>query len=156
MGLVYSAIFENVSVSAAQDFFELQPGDDKPVKILAIYLSQISDVGDAAEEILRVELIRGHTTSGSGGTVPTARPIDRNNTVASGTTIEVNNTTIASLGTTHILHADAFNIRTGWQFIPTPEFRPTSSQADTTLVLRLMAAPADAVTMSGTIYWEEG
>jgi len=34
--------------------------------------------------------------------------------------------------------------------------RPKVSQANTTIVVRLLAAPADSVTMGGTIYVEEG
>lgn len=154
MGRVYSVIFENVSVTAAQDFFEITPADDKPCAIHALFLDQISDVGDAAEEILRYEIIRGHTSGGSGGTAPTPAPLQPN-AAAAGFTAEVNNTTIASAGTTAILHAGAFNIRVGLALIFPPEMRPLASQANTTLVVRLMAAPADAVTISGTLYVEE-
>lgn len=154
MGRMYSVIFENVSVSAAQDFFELTPADDKPIVIHAIYLSQSSEVGDAMEEFMRVEIVRGHTTGGSGGTAPTPTPLDPAGASA-GAAAEVNNTTIASAGTTTVLHAETFNERVGWVFIPTPECRPKASQANTTIVVRLMAAPADAVSMSGTLYFEE-
>lgn len=56
---VYTVIFENVSVSAAQDLFELLAADDKPLAVVGLMISQISDVGDAAEEMLRLEIIRG-------------------------------------------------------------------------------------------------
>ena len=49
MGRMYAVSFENVTVSAAQDFFEVSPADDNPVLIHAVYLSQSSDTGDAAE-----------------------------------------------------------------------------------------------------------
>lgn len=154
MGRMYSVVFEGVAVTAAQDFFELSPADDKPITIHAIYLSQSTEVGDAAEEMLRVEIVRGHTSGGSGGTAPTPTPLDPSGSAA-GCAAEVNNTTIASAGTTTILHAETFNERVGWVYIPTPECRPKASQANTTIVVRLMAAPADSVTMSGTLYFEE-
>jgi hypothetical protein len=154
MGRMYSVIFENVAVSAAQDFFEISPADDKPVIIHAVYLSQSTELGDAAEEFLRVEIIRGHTSGGSGGTAPTPVALDPAG-AAAGFASEVNNTTIASAGTALILHAETFNVRTGWVYIPTPECRPKASQANTTIVVRLMAAPGDSVTMGGTIYIEE-
>lgn len=154
MSRLYAVTFEAVTVSAAQDFFELTPGDDKPIAIHAGYLSQSSDTGDAAEELLRVKIIRGHTTGGSGGTAPTPTPLSPAD-AAAGCAAEVNNTTIASLGTTVDLHAEAFNIRTGWVYVPTPECRPVCSQANTTIVVRLMAAPADALTMSGALIFEE-
>lgn len=154
MGRMYAVTFENVSVSAAQDLFEIAPADDKPCIVHAIHLAQISDVGDAAEEMLRLEIIRGYTTSGSGGSAATPAALNPNDPAASFAA-EINNTTLANTGTVVVLHADAFNIRAGWVYIPTPECRPIVTQAQTTLVVRLMAAPADAVTMSGTLVVEE-
>lgn len=154
MARVYTVSFENVTVSVAQDFFEVSPADDHPVVILACYLDQISDVGDAAEEMLRYKIIRGHATSGSGGSAATARPLDPGDSAASFSA-EVNNTTIASTGTAVDLHAGAFNIRAGLALIFPPEMTPVANQGNTTIVVRLMAAPADAVTMSGTLYIAE-
>lgn len=151
---MYTAEFEAVAVTLAQDFFELQPADDVHVIIHAVYLSQSSDVGDAAEEILRVKIQRGATTVGSGGSDPTAQPMEAGMPSAD-TTVQANNTTEASSGTVVDLHSDAFNIRTGWQYIPTPEMRPMSTQAQGFLTITLMAAPADSLTMSGTVYFEE-
>jgi hypothetical protein len=152
---MYAVSFEYVAVTAAVDLFELTPADDKPVAIHGIFLSQSSDVGDTAEEMLRVAILRGHTTSGSGGSAATPVPLNSSADTAAGATAETNNTTIASAGTAVTLHSEAFNIRAGWQFIPTPEMRPGASQANTTLVVRLMAAPADELRMSGTLIFEE-
>lgn len=154
MGRIYAVEFEGQAVSAQVDFFEIQPADDKPCIIHALYLSQSSDVGDSAEEILRVQIIRGHTSSGSGGSSYTPRALNPDD-AAAGFTAETLNTTIASAGTTNNLHSEAFNIRTGLAYIPTPETRPMAKQGNTTLVVRLMAAPADALTMSGTLIVEE-
>lgn len=155
-GRCYTVIFDNVSVSAAQDLFEITPADDKPVEIVGLFLSQTgnSDIGDAAEECLPIQIIRGHTTSGSGGTAPTPRPVDRTDTAA-GFTAEVNNTTIASAGTTVTLHADNFNVRVGYQNWWPEGTEPQASQGDTTIVVRMPRAPADAITLSGTLYLRE-
>ena len=155
MGRMYVVTFENVSVSAAQDFFELVPADDKPVRLHSLELSQSSDAGDSEEELLRVKVIRGHTTSGSGGTSPTPRNLHSATGAAAGFTAEVNNTTIASAGTTHDLWAATFNVRAGLEKVWTPETMPGAGQGSTTIVVRLMAAPGDALTMSGTLYVEE-
>jgi hypothetical protein len=152
---VYTVVFDNVAVTAAQDFFEITPADDKPVRLLGIFLSQSSDVGDAAEEILRYSIVRGHATSGSGGTAPTPRPLDRSG-AAAGCTAEVNNTTIASAGTGVTLHHDCFNVRSGLQLWFPPECCHEASQGDTTIVVRLLSTPADSLTMSGTLYLAEG
>lgn len=154
MGRMYTVEFEAVAVTVAVDFFELTPADDKPIAIWGLFLSQSSDVGDAAEEILRYRIIRGHTTSGTGGAAPTPAPLNHIDTAA-GFTAETNNTTIASVGTVANLMSDTFNVRTGLQLIFPPELRPQASQANTTIVVRLMAAPADSLTMSGTLFVEE-
>jgi hypothetical protein len=151
---VYSVEFENVAVSAAQDLFEISPADDRPVKLIGLFLSQNSDVGDAAEEMLRIRIIRGHTTGGSGGSAATARPMDPRS-AAAGFAAEINNTTIASAGTAVNLHSEAFNIRAGLAIWWPPEAQPKADQADGTIVIRLLANPADAVSTSGTLYVEE-
>jgi hypothetical protein len=153
-GRIYSVVFENVAVTAAQDLFELSPADDKPIRIMSWELTNVSDFGDAQEEVLRLEWIRGFTTSGSGGTAPTPRPLGRSD-AAAGFAAEVNNTTQATTGTTHILWAGGWNVRMPRPEKYIPEERLEASQADTTVLLRLMAAPADSVTMSGSVVIEE-
>jgi len=156
IGRIYTVVFGAVSVSASQDLFELTPADDKPIEIVGLTLCQTgnSDVGDAQEECLRWSIIRGHTVSGSGGSAPTPRPVKRSD-AAAGFAAEVNNTTIANTGTTVILHEDSFNVRVGQQIWWPPGTEPDASQGDTTLVLRLNSAPADAITLSGTLYVRE-
>lgn len=151
---MYSVSFVDVAVSAAQDLFEIAPADDKKVVIHGLVLGQDSDVGDAAEELLSIQIIRGHATSGSGGSAFTPVPLDADDPAA-GAATEVNNTTIASTGTAVRLHADTFNVRAGYQWIPTPEMRPMCAQGGSRIVVRLDDAPADALTMSGTLYFEE-
>ncbi len=156
MGRIYSVEFEGVAVTAVQDFFALKPATDKPIKIHAIHLSQSSDVGDAAEEMLRVKIIRGASTIGSGGTNPTPRPLDSGDAACGITTnCRVNDTTKASGGTQLDMHSEAFNIRTGWVYLPTPEDRIRCSASDGFIVLSLMNAPNDELTMSGTLIFEE-
>lgn len=157
MGRVYSVSFENVSVSAAQDFFEINPADDKPVAIHGFSIGQTgnSDVGDAAEENLRLQIIRGHATSGSGGSTATPIPMNPNDTASGDTTVEINNTVIASTGTPVVCATHTMNVRAGIDIFYPPELRPQASESNTTIVLRLVANPADAITLSGCIWFEE-
>lgn len=149
----YTVVFSAVAVSVAQDLFELTPADDKPIEIYGICLGQTSDVGDAADENLAWSVIRGNTTSGSGGTSPTPAPVSPGDAAASFT-VEVNNTTQASSGTPVTLHADVFNVRAGLPFWWPEGKGPKASQANT--ILRVaVTAPADALTMYGTLYVRE-
>jgi len=154
MSRMYSVVFDNTTVSAAQDLFEITPADDKPIAIHALFLSQSSEVGDNQEEFLRVEIIRGHTVGGSGGDTPTPIPLGPIDTAA-GFAAEANNTTIATVGTPVILHAESFNERSGLQLIFTPETRPYCSQGQTTILHVQRTAPGDALSMDGTLYVEE-
>jgi hypothetical protein len=150
-GRIYTVSFTAIAVTVAVDIVELTPTDDKPIEVIGFFWGQSSDVGDAAAESLPYRVIRGHTTSGSGGTATTPRPLNRSD-VAAGFTAETHNTTAASTGTTVDLHADAVNIAIGEKLWLPDGCGWSASQADTTLVIRLGAAPADSLTTSGTIY----
>jgi hypothetical protein len=149
----YSITFSAVAVSAAQDLFELSPADDKPVEIVGIELGQSSDSGDAADEQLQISIIRGHATSGSGGSSATAVPKQPADTAA-GFAAEVNNTTVASTGTPVVLQTGCWNVRAGYiNWFPEGD-RPIANQGQTTIVVR-QTAPADAITMSGVLHVRE-
>lgn len=158
MSRMYTIEFEGSAQAAAIDFFELQPADDKPITIHAIYVSQSTEFGDAAEEMIRLRLIRfaSSYTSGSAGTTVTPKPADTNNTIAAGFVAEIRNTTqaVINTGTQDNLHSESFNVRTGWVYLPTPEMRATAKQADA-LVLAMLAAPVDSITWALTAYVEE-
>lgn len=157
LGRIYSVIFENVSVAASQDLFEITPADDKPVTLLGMMLDNVggtADAGDAQEEMLRLLIRRGHTVSGSGGSAPTPAPI-RANTAAAGFTAEVNNTTIANTGTTTDPMAFGWNVRVPLREFWPEELCPSATQGNTTIVVRLLSTPADAILMSGTLFVAE-
>lgn len=151
---IYTVSFTAVAVTVAVDLFEITPADDKPIEVIGLFIGQYSDVGDAQAEILPYTVIRGHTTSGSGGSAPTPQPLNRSDSAA-GFTAETCNTTAASAGTTKTLHADSFHVASGEKLWLPEGCEWEASQADTTLVVRLGAAPADSLTMQGTIYVRE-
>ena len=153
MGRMYSATFTAVAVTAAQDLFEVVAPADSIVVIHGVEISQHTDVGDAAEEILRISIDRGAATSGSGGSSVTPAPLNFGD-AAFGGTVEANNTTIASTGTIVTLHSSAWNIRMPWLWLPSPEMRIILSPSQR-LTVELIAAPADSITTNGTIYLEE-
>src|SRR5574343_600929 len=152
MGRLYTAQFSAVAVSAAQDLFEIVAPSDAIVKIHNIRLGQTSDVGDAAEEILLIKLNSGATTSGSGGGSYTPVPIELGD-AAFGGTCEINNTTQAADGTIVTHHAWPWNVRGPFEIIFEPETRPVLSPSRRCVLTG--PAPADALTMMGTISFEE-
>ena len=156
-GPIFTATFSAVAVSAAQDVFELTTAATSRIEICEIFLGQYSDAGDAAAEMLSVQIVRGHTVAGSGGAAVTPtnfEPWSRD----AVTTVARNNTTIAADGTAVVLHSEAFNVQGGWLYKPfkfsnTDNERP-KIEASGSVVVRI-TAPADAVTMNGTIKFRE-
>jgi len=159
MSRIYTAQFLDAAITAAGtdwDHFELTPADDKPIEVCGLVLAVTSELGEAQEEWMRLQVIRGHATSGSTPiSSPTPVPLNPSD-AAAAFTVECNNSTIASTGTPVNLHTDAFNVRAGYVWGPVPEgFGWQCTQAQTLLVVRQTSTFADDVTMSGTIYVRE-
>lgn len=138
------------AVTVAADLIEITPADDKVVEIISTNLHQTSDFGDAQDEVISVFWVRGNTTPGSGGATVTARPASRSDTAA-GFTVKGFNTTAASAGTPVNGPRHGFNVRGGLErpYVPSEIF--DASQADTLLILRMAGAPADSLTIGGSI-----
>jgi hypothetical protein len=147
---MYSATFEEVAVTVAQDLFQILAPADSAVVLHSLVISQSSDAGDAASEQLNILIHRG-STNGSGGSTPTPTPLHLGD-AAAGTVVEANNTSQGTEGT--FIHSEAFNVMAGLQIVWTPETRPIVSPSDL-LHIELQTAPADSLTMSGTVYFEE-
>jgi hypothetical protein len=154
---LYTVIFDRVTVTAIQDLFEVNTATDSVTIIHAVELSQTSEIGDVQEEMLPLIFKRANpgSTSGSGGTVPVSISLETGSSAYGGTT-EVNNTTrmVAGTGSINVLRVDAWNVRTGYLWLPTPEMRPILG-INSRFGVELPVAPADAITMSGTLTFEE-
>lgn len=146
-GRDYAVLVQAVSVSAAQDLFEIGPADDKPTKFMGLELGQygVADYGDAQAEGVGLAIRRGNTASGSGGSSPTVRACDKHD-AAAGFTAEANNTTKANTsGAT--FWTSAWNVQQSPSIWWWPDNTGISSdQGDTTACVELIAAPADALT----------
>lgn len=154
IGRMYVLAFSAVAISAAQDLFELVPATGKPIRIHAIRLAQTTDVGDAQDEVRIIKIIRGYTTSGSGGTGSlTPGSLNENNTACGITGAEINNTTQANTGTTVTVLTEGWNVRSPYLYLPPPEARPVIGAG--TRVVVTIDAPTDSITCSGEIVFEE-
>lgn len=153
MGRIYTAVFQAVAVTAAQDLFMLATGSTVPIKIHACFIGQSSDFGDAQDELLRIAIKRGMTVNGSGGSTPTAVPVVSGDS-ATTVTVHANDTTASNTGTIVVLDEQCFNVRAGYVYVPTPSMQPTCG-ISSKIAFNLVGAPADSLTMSGTVYFEE-
>lgn len=154
-GRLYWVDMVPTAVTVAADLLELNPADDKPIVVRALNLHQITDVGDAAEEIISVAWVRGNATSGSGGSTPTPVPCNPSD-AAAGFGVEAFNTTQASTGTPVFGPRHGWNIRAPLERPYTPdEGFQVSQGAGVRLCLRMNAAPADSITIGGSVLVEE-
>src|SRR5262245_16816067 len=157
MGRMYTTHFKDVAVTAAQDLFEVLGASDSLTVVHRVMLTQSTETGDAAEEMLKLTTNRGvgAVTSGSGGSTHTPQAVNDGD-AAFGGTVEINNTTIMATGSGALeqLEAFAWNLRVPLDLIWTPETRPVISPGNR-WTLELESAPADSVTMSGTVWLEE-
>ena len=147
---MFGAPMDAIAVTTATDLFHITVTDT--VVLHQLDLCQTTDLGDAAEEVLRIGMYRA-VTGGSGGTALTEVPyVDGDDTAATAVALGCNSS-ISTGGT--LLHIFGWNIRVPFQQIWTPETRPRIDSTEDPIVFRLMAAPADSVTISGTLVFEE-
>lgn len=150
----YIVPVQNVGISLAQDIYEVAPADDKPCILDGVDMGQSTDYGDSAAEGVRLAIRRGDTVSGSGGSSPSIRAVDPQDS-AGGFTVEANNTTKAN--TSGIaMWGGAWNVQQAGQ-IWWPDTYPVKvSQVESRACLELVAAPADSLTCDHSLFVREG
>ena len=157
MSDIYSAVFEDVAISLVQDLFELVAHADATVIVHEIHVGQSTEEGDTQAELLSFKIVHGvgAVTTGSGGG-PNPTPTKANGAQGALTVVEINNTTIMTVGSgaLRIYHADSFHLAAGLKYVPTPLLRPVISPGNR-LTCELTEGPSDPMTASGTIYFEE-
>ena len=153
-GRYYTAVFNDVTVTAAQDFFELTAAATCCTELLEIHLSQQTEIGDAMEEMLNILVKTGSTTTGTGGSQAiTSVPLSFGDAAAESV-VDTNNTTKATGGTIVTHHSWWWNIRVPFDVVFTPEttlILPPSRR----LTVELVGAPADTMDISGWIVFKE-
>ena len=163
---VFTAQFNGVAItnaSGTQDLFELVPDATTRIRLLEIELNQASDFGDAQAEIRTLLIMRGHTTTGSGGGAVTPVNLDPYGR-ASVTTVARNNTTLATAGSPETIIASGWHLQAGFIWRP-PEVSIPGVKLFRRFILvkpsqRIVIRLAEAVTddladVSGTVTFEE-
>jgi hypothetical protein len=157
MGRMYTAQFSAVAITALQDLFEILAPATGPIVVHSWEIFQITDVGDAAEEILRIETVRGvgAVTSGTGGSTVTCHPVCDGD-AATTATVEANNTTrmVVGSGTLEVLSQHGWNVRMPYEKIYIPEERPVVSPGNR-WTIALPVGPSDSLTTSGTVTFQQ-
>jgi hypothetical protein len=148
MGLLYTAAFENVSMTdAAQDIIFLATSSSVPIKVhyARITASVTTDVR------ARVQMVR-RTTAGSGGTGITPAELIGRNTVSAATTCTYLRTTPGTVG--DVIMAEEWSLLVPFEYLPTPEHRPEVA-ASSYLGIHLVAGTGATRSVSGYVVFEE-
>ena len=143
------------------DLFEITPAAEKPVRIVGIYLSNTSEIGDTMEEALQFSIIRVPTTltSGNGGAVT---PVAINDIdAAAGFAAETFSATVATTSGTLVTVAQfSWNIRNSPYELWFPDermqirYRRSAGTAQA-LVVRMDSTVVDDVSIVATLFVEE-
>ena len=152
MSRKYSAAVTAVNVSTVpQDLFEIKSPASKVIKIHECRISQ--DGSAVSSQVrLRVSKLTATVTDGSGGSTPAAVAAEDGDS-ASAATVKANSTTQATTtGSKATWLSDAFNVLSGWLWLPAPEDQLVLSPNDACVVEVLAGSLANA---DATIVWEE-
>ena len=147
----YSANFNAVAATVQVDFFELIGTASKILEVHEVRLSQHTDYGDAAEEIVQVLVRRGvGSTTGTGGTQAAVPTKLETGLPTAGFTFDYMNTTKMTAGTRDILLSTAWNIRGEFLYLPTPECRIILAPSER-FTVELATTPIDSITFNGSM-----
>lgn len=149
----FTVQFEAQTFSTAAVLFSITPTfGTGPHEVAGLILKTTSEIKSAEEEQLRLR-ISGGDVSVSGGTSTVWRPLDEFDTAPFNTTVTLATLLGFQLGTRRDLWSESFDVRTGYvRWFPKGQGPRFSSNVNHEIVVYLTAAPADSVTMSGTLY----
>lgn len=140
------------------DLMEIRPADDKPVRLVGLILGQTSEVADAAEEIIHVQILRLPATFTTGnGSAATITATKRRDVGANSFAAEFNGATVATTsGTIAYLEEFAWNMRAGplekyWDALAA-QYDAVEGEG---LIIRCVSTVADDVTFTITVIVEE-
>lgn len=148
MGRMYTVSFVDVAVTAQQDFFQIE-ANTIPAILHAIFLSQTSDVGDAAAENLTIQILRVTDAV----TNDLAEVLLDAGDGAALADLAINETSELTTGA-EVIHAESWNIAMPFIWMPPPEMR-IIVEVGNAVVVNLNTTPADELTMNGVMYFEE-
>lgn len=149
MGRLYAITLSQAAITTAIDLFQVEPAADQPVWIRYIEVSQGSDAGDAEAEMQEIEFRNYGTTA---ITTDASVKWGDNASIAFGGVAKSNQTRVTTGSS--LIYASAYNVQVPYIWIPTPELGIFVRGGDL-FTVSLPTAPADSITMSGTMIFEE-
>jgi hypothetical protein len=120
MGRRYTVGFEQVSCSAAQDVFLIKAPATMVLKLVSFRLGQ-SSTTTSTQQRVRVSRLTATVTNGTGGAAATPRKNEQGDPAATFTARANDTTQATTSGAKTTLFEDAFNVLSGFQYVPVPE-----------------------------------
>lgn len=152
-GRIYSVVFNEVTVSVAQDLFQIKGATGKMLRIRRVSINAAATTVPTAQGFsLRCRFLPATVTDGSGGSTPTPQPMDPGTSAASFTALANSTTKATTSGTAKILESNGCHISAGYdyQFPEPPTVGPSES-----FVFEMLNTPTGTVVVSGTALVEE-
>lgn len=155
MGRIYTVVFENVAISAAQDLFQIKGAAGKLAKIRRVTLGMTNTTLQTAQALqIRGRFLPATVTDGSAGTTPAFKPQDPGDAAASVTAMANNTSKATTSGTAVTLFERGVHNFSGddWPFpVGTePIIGPSES-----FVYELLSTVTGTCNFSGTLMIEE-
>ena len=153
-GPVFSAAFNAVALTTnPQDMFYVTANSSSRVAVREIRLGQYTEFGDAQAELLSLQILVGSTSLAVGSTITPRNVARHTGGPTAGTAVSAPSTTVSSTASAVQMLADVWNVEGGWWYNP-PECERIILNPGQNLALR-MTAPNDAMTVNGTLVFQE-
>lgn len=152
MSFFYTASQDAQAITTAVDLLFVTVATDVPVRLWGFDIGNTTDLGDAGEEVLRIGIYRGVTGGGGGSALTEVAVHDR---APAATAAVIGQGTASTVGT--LVKTIQWNVRQAgpaW-IAQLPDATIRVSAANDPIAFRLLAAPADSITMGFEVLWEE-
>jgi hypothetical protein len=152
MAYFYTASQDAQAITTAVDLLFCTVATDVPVRLWGFDIANTTDLGDANEEVLKIGIYTGVTGGGGGSALTEVGADDR---APAATAAWVGQGTASTSGT--LRKVIYWNVRqAGPAWIPQLEAVAIHiSAANDPIAFRLLAAPADSITLSYEVLWSE-
>lgn len=152
-GAVYTVPIDGHAFTGATDMFCVTASTNTKVALREIRLGQYTEFGDAQAELLPIRIITGSTDTSGGGGVTPANVEGHTGAPAAISAALAPSASLASTASATVRWADSFNVAAGFLYSPLPMERLIVEPGETVVVR--VGAPADSVTINGTLIFEE-
>jgi hypothetical protein len=155
-GPVFAAAFSATALSTGNsELFTVTASSINRVVIREIRLGQHTEFGDAAAELFPLAIWTGSTAASTVGTAITPRNVASHSGAPTALTSVLGPSSVAGSSLSEILRlSDAWNVAAGWWWHPEPCERIVLNPGQV-FALRQPSAAADALTLNGTILFQE-